>query len=322
MRSGFLVRVISSFTVLTLCAQIASAADGKPPTPLPDNVDFIGRLKSTVDDLNLTGDIKSKVDDILGKAKEEADKVQSEAGDDRRAAYGKTSDIMRSAAVQIMTILDEDQKLLFQSKMRAAAAAGATANTNPPATLGQRIKDALAPLKLSDEQNKKADAVIEDLQKKAEEIRSAGIGPEIPQKLQALRQEGLKQFKAILTEEQFGKFQENIAQAAQSNAPTSAEAGSRILLMLQRIHDATKDVGLTAEQQTKVDASFARTKEKFADLIPQLKTGVTPEFGDKMRAIFQDLRQELGATLTPEQLEKMKSQMQQQKPATPASDKK
>src|SRR3954465_8757409 len=69
----------------------------------------VARLKSTVDDLKLSGDTKTKVDAILTKAKEEAEKAQ--AGGDRRAAMTKAAEVAKTAEQEISMVLDEDERL-------------------------------------------------------------------------------------------------------------------------------------------------------------------------------------------------------------------
>jgi Spy/CpxP family protein refolding chaperone len=173
--------------------------------------------------------------------------------------------------------------------------------------IGQRIKDVTATLGLSDDQTTKVDAAVADLQKKAEELRAAGAGPEMREKLMALREDGMKQIKAILTEEQFTRFQEAIRQA-----PTGGPAGGRIGAMVQRFQDALKNLNLTEEQKPKVDAALADARKKLAALAPAVQGGQpNPEVREKFRTAMEDLRTELMGVLTPEQQEKFRASVQQ-----------
>jgi Spy/CpxP family protein refolding chaperone len=174
----------------------------------------------------------------------------------------------------------------------------------------QRMKEVAATLGLSEEQSKKVDAAVADLQKKAEELRAAGAGPEMREKVMALRDEGLKQMKAILTEEQFTKFQEAMQQAPAGGA--GGAAGGRVAGMVQRFQDAIKDLNLTEDQKPKVEAALADARKKFAALAPARQAGPpSPEVREKFRTAMEELRTELMGVLTPEQQEKFRASMQQ-----------
>ena len=71
---------------------------------------------------------------LLARAKEDVQKAQSQANDPREAME-KGTDIALSATEEISGLLDEDQKLLFQSKLKAAA--NAPADTGPGGRAGQ-----------------------------------------------------------------------------------------------------------------------------------------------------------------------------------------
>lgn len=299
------------------------ANDSKPPTSERDvsNVDLIGRLKSVCADLQLSGEVKIKVDAAIAKAVEDAEKARKEAGDNHRAAFGKTSDIMRAATVEIMNLLDDDQKLLFQSKMRAAAATpspgeimnAGSADEPRVLSVGERIRNAVAPLNLSDEQKKKVDAIIEDLQAKMKELRTAGAAnPDaLREKMQSMRQDLMKQFKDVLSEGQFEQFRENIAQQPKNAAGAQGQLGSRLTMALKRMQAGMREVGLSDEQKTKVDAAFAAAKKQFSDLSPDLEGGPTPELREKVGAVYEQLRTELQSVLTAEQQEKFRTVMRQ-----------
>jgi Spy/CpxP family protein refolding chaperone len=292
----------------------AAAAAARP------NVE-IARLKTIVDELKLTGDTKTKVETILTKAQSDIDDATKEATD-RTTAAKRSQQIVAGATEQIQSILDEDQKLMFRSKIETAAR-GAT-NDTPAATpaggrpggapgagrgpvqIGQRLKEATANLGLSDEQSKKIDAAIADLQQKAQALIAAGPSPETREKITALREDGLNQIKAILTEEQFAKFQEAIRQAP-AGAPG---AGGRLGQLVQRFQEALKDLNLTEEQKPKVQAAFADARKKLAELAPQ-PGQPTPETREKFRAAMEELRSKLTEVLTPEQQEKFRTAMQQ-----------
>jgi Spy/CpxP family protein refolding chaperone len=305
---------------LTLCAPVQlRAADDPKPTPAAARPHAeITRLKSIIDELKLTGDTKTKVEAVLTKAQSD---IEDAIKDDRATAAKHAQQIVASTTEQIQAILDEDQKLMFRSKLETTARASSDAPGRPgapdrpgapgagrgPAQMGQRLKEATATLGLSDEQSQKIDVVIADLQKKAEALRGAGRGPEMREKVMALREDGLKQIKAILTEEQFKKFEEAMRQA-----PGGGAAGGRLAALIEHFQDALKDLNLTEEQKPKVQAAFANTRKKLAELAPTLQGGqASPEIREKFRAVMDELRTQLTDVLTPEQKEKFHDAMQQ-----------
>lgn len=321
------------FVVLGMSAPVSRASDELTKVAEPargqSGMALMGQLKSVCRELNLNGDVRSKVDAILAKANEDAEKAQKDAKDER-AAYGKISDVMRGATVEIMRLLDDDQKLMFQSKMRAAAtvdATGAPAAGDGGAAevkavpIGQRIRNAVAPLKVSDEQNKKIDGVVKDLEQKIDELRKGDIAvTELREKMQAMRQDLIKQMREILSEEQFAKFQENVRQPQNAQAGI-AGAGERLAANLKRLQDGTKQVGLSDEQQAKLDAAFDTATKKFKELGPKLQGGPTPELREELGAVYEELRTQMQAILTPEQQEKFREHMRESSPEKGAEKK-
>jgi Spy/CpxP family protein refolding chaperone len=277
----------------------------------------IAKLKSIIEELKLTGDTKTKVETLLTKAQSD---IADATKEDRATAAKRGQQIVADTTEQIQAILDEDQKLMFRSKVETAARgatneppAAAPAGRRPgapgagrgPFQIGQRLKEITATLGLSDDQSKQVDAAIADLQKKAETLRAAGPSPETREKITALREDGLKQIKAILTEEQFKNFE-----AAMLKAPAGGPgAGARLAGLVQRFQDALKDLNLTEEQKPKVQAVFANARKKFAELAPQ-GGQPTPETREKFRAAMEELRTQLTDILTPEQKESFHDAMQ------------
>ena len=301
---------------------------GKPPTPArPEtpgrpgrgaaNFDALARLTSSVNDLQLTGDKKTKADEILARAKTDVDKAQKEGGD-RQTMIG----IVRTATEEITALLDEDQKLMFENKLKAAAnapdqrgpgagqgpGAGGGPGGNRPLPIGQRLNEVVSTLGLSDDQKRKVDDLLTDLQKKAAEIRSAGNpGPEMRDKMQALRDDVLKQIKSMLNEEQLKKFEE----AIRPQPGGGGGGGARLGAMIQRLSEGMKDLNLSDDQKTKVQSALADARKKFQELAPQLQGGQpTPELRDKIRGVLEGLRDDLSGVLNDEQKEKFRALMQ------------
>jgi Spy/CpxP family protein refolding chaperone len=279
----------------------------------------VAGLKSAVDDLKLAGEAKTKADKILDDAQADVDKA-IQAGDRTKVAK-----IVHDASDQVIALLDEDQKLMLRSKILSAGRSdpavpenvrpgrpGAAAGGRGGAAVGQRIKQAVADLKLSDEQISKVDAVIADLEKKAQDLRAAGRGPEMREKIMALREDMIKQMKAILTEAQFKGFQEKMQQS-----PGGGAGGGRIGAAVGRFEQAVKSLDLTDDQKPKVEKALADARKKFAELGRSVQGGqAAPDTREKFRSAMEDLRTELMAVLTPEQREKLKSEMEKgQRPA-------
>lgn len=267
----------------------------------------IAGLKSAVDDLKLTGETKTKADKILEDAQGDADKaIQAE---DR----AKVAKIVHDAGDQVIALLDEDQKLMLRSKILAAgrSAPAIPENARPGrpgaaaggrgAAIGQRIKLAVADLKLSDEQTAKVDVVIADLEKKAQDLRAAGPGPEMREKIMALREDMIKQMKGILTEEQFKTFQ------GKMQPPGGAAGGGRASALVGRLEEAVKSLDLTDEQKPKVEKALADARKKFAELGRSVQGGqASPDAREKFRAVMEEFMN----VLTPKQQEKVKGELQ------------
>jgi len=277
----------------------------------------LAQIKTAVDDLKLTGDAKAKSEGILAKAKADIDKAAK--GSDRQAA------VTQAAREEIAGLLDDDQRLLFETKLKALAQAGVGVDRPPaapgarrpgvagpivrPLQIGPRIKQAVAGLDLSEEQSKKVDGVIANVQQKADGLRGQRPGPEMRQKVMELRDSAIGQMKAILTPDQFEKFQLAMRQSGPAGAGVAA---GRPGAAIERFRDAVNDLKLTEDQKGKVDSVFADARKKFADLAPQLQKGQpTAETREKVRSVMQDLRAALTDVLTPEQMEKLRATMRQ-----------
>ena len=72
-------------------------------------------------------------------------------------------------------------------------------------TVEQQLEQMSTALSLTDAQKPKVKAVLEDSSKKRQELMSGGSPDQ--EKMQALRDEQTKKMKAILTAEQFGKYE-------------------------------------------------------------------------------------------------------------------
>ncbi len=320
MWSGTVRMLMGLFVVLGMSAPVGWASDELTKVAEPAGgqsaMALIGQLKSACQELNLNGETRSKIDAILAKATEDAEKARKDAKDER-AAYGKISDVMRGATVDVMRLLDDDQKLMFQSKMRAAAAVDIAVgpsrevpNSEVRAVpIAQRIRNAVAPLQVSDEQSKKIDGVIKDLEEKIRELRKGAAGvTELREKILSMRQDLMTQMRGILTPEQFAKFQENVKQS--QNAPNgTAGAGEKLVTYLQRLQAGTRKLGLSEEQKAKLDVAFNNAKEKLMAIGVKLQNGPTPELREEFNAVYQELKTRLQSVLTPEQWKELETSL-------------
>src|SRR5204863_6403199 len=117
----------------------------------------------------------------------------------------------------------------------------------------------------------------------------------VREKMQALRDDVLKQIKSILNEEQLKKFEE--ATRPQPGAGGGG-GGARLGALIQRLSEGMKDLDLTDDQKPKVQAALADARKKFQELAPQLQGGQpTPELREKFRGILEGLRDDLSGVL-------------------------
>lgn len=277
----------------------ADAADRpeRPARPEGGGGDVLGRIKAALADIKLTEDQQKKADEILAEAKEHM------AGGGRGAPQQ-----VRKVLADLSAIMDEDQKLLLENKVRAAMAGGAGNQPGQPGgaggrlqTMSERLKAATAELGLSEEQKKKVDELIAEMEKKVQELRSGG-GDNLREKLMAMRDEGQEKMKAILSEEQFKKFTQAIQQGG-------AGGGPRPGMMLQNLQQAMSQLDLTDEQKNKLVTVRDEVQKKMEELRPQFQNGVTPELREKIRGIMEEMQKQLKEILTAEQQEKLRSLM-------------
>jgi len=184
------------------------------------------------------------------------------------------------------------------------------------AMIAERVKGLSAQLDLTDDQKKKVDEIAAEAQKKAGVIEIGG--PDAREKSIALREDTIKQIKAILTPEQLKKLEALLAQQ-----PAGGRGAGGPTALVQLLQTAVKDLDLNEEQKTKMNATFADAQKKFEEVRAELTSGkATPETREKLRTIFDSLRGDIEKVLTPEQQEKLRNSMQNRNATPPASGKK
>ena len=77
-----------------------------------------------------------------------------------------------------------------------------------------------------------------------------------------------------------------------------------------RIKHMTESLGLSAEQQEKVKAVFAKGADQMKALREKGRDNLTEEDKTKMKEFFKSQQEEIAAILTPEQKEKQKAEME------------
>jgi hypothetical protein len=279
--------VVTLLTVAVCALPAAAGVDepAKADTPARTVGVDVGRLRAAVEGLGLTGDARAKAEAILKRAEEELPKGSRESA----------AAVLQSAEADLAALLDEDQKILFHGKLKAAAAAGEAQKPGAdadragrPGLIAERIKAAAAAVGLSDEQKPKVDAVVADVRKRMEELRAAGQSPETREKLRAIRDDMMGRLRKILSPEQMTKFE-----AAMRQTAPAGPAG-----VIQRLRDVADKLELSDEEKAKVKTALDQARTKFQ---------AGQQARETPREIMQELRTELAKTLTREQMEQLRA---------------
>lgn len=154
---------------------------------------------------------------------------------------------------------------------------------------GVRTEDVVKELDLTDEQKTKVDAILAETRAAQQEARGLQ-GEERRQKMQEVQRSQREKLNAVLNAEQQQKFQQAMAKA-QATQTT------------QRLRGAVAQLGLSQEQQTKVDAILADTEKKVqeASAQPQDAGAGGRGRGGPYRAVMQETRQKINEVLTADQ---------------------
>ncbi len=320
-----------SVSALSLPAGLRAADDPKPATPpvspgKPEtpakpatpsrlgNMDPVARIRAAVQDLGLTAEQKAKTEEIFKTIQDNFDKAKADAqaGGDPREAFQKAAQSMRGAVEEIVGLMNDDQRQAFQQKMAQRPGGANNPNGQPgqpgrALTISERIKQAMVQINVNEDQKKKIEEIAADLEKKVEELRSAG-GDGMREKLMTLRDEAVKSIKLLLTDEQSKKLDELMQQSILGGGRGQGGAGG----MLQQLQTAMQGLTLTDEQKTKTATIFVEAQKKMEELRGQFQGGQPgPEAREKFRAVFDTVRDGLQGILTPEQQEKLRSALPQ-----------
>jgi len=152
---------------------------------------------------------------------------------------------------------------------------------------GVRTEDVVKELDLTADQKTKVDAILAETRAAQQEARSLE-GDERRQKMQEAQRSQREKLNAVLNAEQQQKFQQAMAKA-------QAAQGT------QRIRAAVAQLGLSQEQQTKVDTILADAEKKVQEGQPQDAGAGGRGRGGQYRAVMQETRQKINEVLTADQ---------------------
>lgn len=197
---------------------------------------------------------------------------------------------------------------------------------------GQRVRDALNELNLTDDQNKKIDAILDqarsDFQNLAPQLRT--MQPqERQQKMRDLIDGMRDKLKAVLTPEQQQQFvkkmqemrpQRGNGQLGQNstNSPTAlpsntqAQPGQKMDAMIQRLQESLAALNLNGDQKAQANKIIQDTKAQLNDLRNKARNGgINP---DDARSQTQDIlsstRDQLAGILSKDQQEQLRDEIQ------------
>ena len=207
-----------------------------------------------------------------------------------------------------------------------AQAPGGGGRAGGPGALVERFKGILADLKLTPDQQKKIDSILDQAKQDGAQLRSQLkdlSGEERQEKVRAFASGVRDKVEAELTPEQKEIFQKKLSEARAAAGGGGAGAGlsgggggGR----LEQFRSNLESLNLTDEQKSKI-------KDLLKDAAEKMKAAGND--GDRQsqgREAMQDIRQKLSDILTAEQLQELRQKMQQnrnsdgERPAKPASE--
>jgi Spy/CpxP family protein refolding chaperone len=180
---------------------------------------MVRMLRERLDKLDLSADQKKQIDGILSDTESQMRKIMQESRsttqEDRR---DKIRTVMQDLREKIGGVLTDEQKQKLQEEMDKLRASGG-GQMNPL----NRLRDNLDKLGLSDDQKTKATAVVDDAQKKQNDMRDQiengnGDPQQIQEKRQQLREDVQKKLAEILTQDQQDKLRD-LMQAGGPDGP-------------------------------------------------------------------------------------------------------
>jgi Spy/CpxP family protein refolding chaperone len=184
---------------------------GPPPGQIIDEFRKIAK------DLNLTDEQKTKVEAALKTAAEEFKTLRDDDTIDPRDRRTRAEEIFGTLRKDMNGALNEEQRATLKKKMAERRPQGGQrpgtegpGPTTRPGPLGQRLRENLEKLDLTDDQKKKVEAVLADAKKQGEELREGLMSGDEQAREQfgAIMMDVRRQIGEILTPEQRDKLTE------------------------------------------------------------------------------------------------------------------
>jgi hypothetical protein len=180
---------------------------------------------------------------------------------------------------------------------------GGGAFARNPTQAVETMRKQVNELKLSDEQKTKLEAVFKDADAQAKTVATEAEslqGRERAQKVMGFTRDLREKVNGVLTEEQRQTLRHNQATAMAKQ-------------MVEGQRQRLADLGLSADQKTKVDAVLADAEKKMADAAAAAQPadaggaagGQGGARGGPMAEVMRDTREKINQILTPEQQQKL-----------------
>lgn len=254
MRSrSMLVLITLLATVCLAMPSLTMAQTTRPARGGGRRGELLQRVRGVLDDLKLSDEQKAKVDEAINQARQDLrDLMQTVRDLPPQERRQKMRDFAMSVREKIAGLLTDEQRVTFRQKMeelREQVAGGGgggggrvQASNGPgagpggaggprgdePGPVVRRLREAMTMLDLSADQKQKVDAVLNDVQDKARELRREAQGD-----AQALREKGRQlirdsraKLQEILSPDQQSKLRELMQQGRgrgnDQNAPATS----------------------------------------------------------------------------------------------------
>src|SRR5688572_25047150 len=190
--------------------------------------ELIEEFRTIAKDLNLTDEQKTKVEAALKTAAEEFKTLRDDDTIDPRDRRTRAEEIFGTMRKDVSAALSEEQRQTLRKKMNELRPPGGQRRggegpppTTRPGPLGDRLRQNLAKLDLSDDQKKKVESVLADAKKQGEELREGLMsGDEQARgKMGEIMMEVRREIGEILTQEQRDKLMDLMPPPGEGGPP-------------------------------------------------------------------------------------------------------
>lgn len=207
---------LGSYFLPLAIADDAPSKSAAASQPSASKFPLLDRLRSTINELNLTDEQKPKVDKAFEEAQAKIQKIRENPDADRQEMGQKLREVYTALRENIGAILTDEQREQLRTKLAQVfrGAAGAGAAGDPIA----RLRTAVESLELADDQKPKVRRVFEDAIGQSKDLRqqiqSGDNGAR--DKLRTLIGDTRDKITEILTDDQKQKLREALQQAAEN----------------------------------------------------------------------------------------------------------